>query len=149
MGDAERVVLRSSWLVDALSAALVPLYFWFGFFRHEGMVGAIVVAVVFVGATLYVHERSRLVLTAEGVEMWQFGRTSIPWSHVHGVVFVGSLGIQRSVAVLLPDRSVKSLRAPRSLLGIGRYDVEYARALIEARWVRHRAELASTARPTA
>lgn len=145
----DRVVLHSSWLVDALSSAPVPLIFWFGFFRHEGRPGAVVVAMLFVVATIYGHHRTRVVLTDDGVELWRLGRTAVPWSYVNGVVFVGSPEFQRSVALVLPDRSVKSLRAPRSLFGIGRYDIEYASKLIEQRWVHHRAELASTTPPPA
>jgi hypothetical protein len=145
----DRVILRSGWLVYALSSAPVPLIFWFLVFRRGGMPGAALVAVVFLGITIASHHRTRVVLTADGVELWRGGRTAIPWSYVHGVVFVGSPGLQRSVAVLLPDRSVKPLPAPRSLFGIGRYDVEYASRLIEQRWVRQRVELASTTPPPA
>jgi hypothetical protein len=147
MGDDDRVVLRSGWLVDALSSAPVPLIFWFGIFRHGGLPGAAFVVVMFVGITIAGHHRTRVVLTAEGVELWRGGRTAVPWSYVGGFVFTGSRSLQRSVAVVLPDRSVKPLPAPRSLFGIGRYDVEYASRVIEQRWVRHRAVLASTTAP--
>ena len=47
----------------------------------------------------------------------------------------------RSVGVLLPDRSVRPLPAPRSLLGVGGRDVAHARDLIEQHSDRHRAKL--------
>jgi hypothetical protein len=52
MGDDDRVVLRSGWLVDALSSAPVPLISWFVIFRHGGIRGAAFVMVVFVGMTI-------------------------------------------------------------------------------------------------
>jgi hypothetical protein len=149
MGDDERVVLRSGWLVDALSSAPVPLISWFVIFRHGGIPGAAFVVVVFVGITIAGHLRTRVVLTADGVELWRGGRTAVPWSYIGGIVFTGSPSLQRSVAVVLPDRSVKPLPAPRSLFGIGRYDVEYASRLIEEHRIRRRVELASTTPPTA
>ena len=141
------VVLRSSWLVDALSSAPMPLIFWFVLFRHDGVVGSLVVAALYAAVTIQAHRRTRVVLTADGVELWRNGRTAMPWSYVGGVVFVGSPNFQRSVAILLPDRSVRPLPAPRSLFGIERHDVEYARDLIEQRWRHQIAKATSLAAP--
>ena len=147
MGDDDRVVLRSSWLVDALVSLPFPLVFWFLLFRHDGLPGLLLMAVLYAAVTIQAHIRTRVVVTAEAIELWRGGRTVVPWSYVRGVVFVGSSPSPRSAAVVLPDRSVKPLSAPRSLFGIGHHDVEYASELIEQRWARHRAEVLSAPPP--
>ena len=141
------MVLRSSWLVDALTSLPVPLVFWFVLFRHAGTFGWLVTAAFFAATTIQTHRRTRVVVTADGVELWRSGRTAVPWSHVRGLVFVGSPQFYRRAALLLPSGSVRPLPAPCSLFGLGHHDVEYASELIEQRWARRRAEVTSAPPP--
>jgi hypothetical protein len=137
------VVLRSSWLVDALIFLPLPLALGLVLFWGEDMRVWWPLAALYTVATVLQHRKSRVVLTADGVEMWRNGRTTVPWSYVGGVLFVDLPYSCRSVAVLLPDRSARPLPAPRSVLGLGARDVAQARDLIEQHWLRHRAELMS------
>jgi hypothetical protein len=148
MGDDDRVVLRSTWLVDALTFLPLPLALGLVLFWGEGVRIWLSLAAPYVVATVFHHRTTRVVLTADGVELWRNGRTAVPWSYVGGVVVVDLAYSLRSVGVLLPHRSVRPLPAPRSLLGVGGRDVANARELIERHSVRHRAELTS-APPTA
>ena len=106
------MVLRSSWLVEALIFGPWVLAAWFLLFRKDGTPGLVWLAVVWAGGTLIWHRQQRIALTAEGRPA--------------------------------PDRSVKPLSAPRSFLGIGRFDVVYPSELIEQRSARHRTEVTSS-----
>jgi hypothetical protein len=142
------VVLRSSWLVDALTFLPLPLALGLVLFWGEDARTWLPLAALYAVATVFHHRTTRVVLTADAVELWRNGRTAVPWSYVGGVVVVDLAYSLRSVGVLLPDRSVRPLPAPRSLLGVGGRDVTYARELIEQHSVRHRAEPTSVP-PTA
>ena len=149
MSDDDRVVLRSSWLVDALISLPVPLAFWFFFFRHDGPPALLFMAAVWAAVTIQAHHLTRVVMSADGIELRSLGRTLVPWSYVRGVVFVGSSPSPRAAALVLPDRSVKPLSAPRSLFGIWSHDVQDASELIEQHWARYRADVSSASPPTA